>query len=638
MNNHGGRANEPTSYGLQPPRGAQPPVAPEPAPGQGAGAVASQGQHPPHEQDPARPYGQGQPAYGPGAGQRQDQHRGQDQHPGQGQPHDQYQPSAGQRRAYEPTQFAGPAGAAGGGSPTTAGADAAWTAAADPDAGRLIGGRYRLVSRLGHGGMGTVWKAHDQIVDRDVAVKEPRVPDSLPERERQTVYQRMQREARAAARIDHPAVVTVHDVVVEDGRPWIVMELVRGRSLGDVLADGTLDPREAARIGVEVLGALAAAHEAGVLHRDVKPDNVLLGRLGAGQGEGPGGGRVVLTDFGIAQVEGEQGLTETGAFIGSPEFIAPERVLGQRPGPESDLWSLGVVLYAAVEGMSPFRRTNHPATLQAVLSAEPQTPARGSGALGTLIMQLLRKEPAARPTAAEARQVLESVARPAPQLPTMIAAAAGAGSPAAGTSRLPGWLRGRKAQLGLGSGVLAVAVAVVMVVVNPFGGSGDDAPAGWKTVDAEQRVRAELAAPEDYTLSEDDDEITLLDPGKVFTITLNRDPVTDESDTPSALQEANSYLDDYQEDYYEYGWTEDSVEGSVRATTYHGKKAAELTATYTTNDSDSPEDLRRREFHYMNDSKVQWQLVVEMPAKGKPRAEGERLFKDLVKHLRIKDL
>ncbi len=525
----------------------------------------------------------------------------------------------------------------GAGSPTTAGADAAWAAAADPDAGRLIGGRYRLVSRLGHGGMGTVWKAHDQIVDRDVAVKEPRVPDGLPERERQTVYQRMQREARAAARIDHPAVVTVHDVVVEDGRPGIVMELVRGRSLGYVLADGTLDPREAALIGVEVLGALAAAHEAGVLHRDVKPDNVLLGRVGGGQGGGPGG-RVVLTDFGIAQVEGEHGLTETGAFIGSPEFIAPERVLGQRPGPESDLWSLGVVLYAAVEGMSPFRRTNHPATLQAVLSAEPQVPARGSGALGALIMQLLRKEPGARPTAAEARQTLESVARPALQLPTLIAAGSGAGSPAAGPSRIPGWPRGRKGRLVLAAGVLAVAVGAVMVVVDPFGGDGDDAPAGWKSVDAVQRVRAELAAPDDYTLSEDDDEITLLDPGKVFTITLNRDPVTDESDTPTALQEANSYLDDYQENPYDYGWTKDSVDGSVRATTYHGEKAAELTATYTTNDSDNPEELRRREFHYMNDSKVQWQLSVEMPAKGKPRAEGERLFKDVVKHLRIKDL
>ncbi|MER0246809.1 serine/threonine-protein kinase [Streptomyces sp. HSW2009] len=491
----------------------------------------------------------------------------------------------------------------------------------------MVGGRYRLVSRLGHGGMGTVWKAHDQVVDREVAVKEPRVPDSLPERERQTVYQRMQREARAAARIDHPAVVTVHDVVVEEGRPWIVMELVRGRSLGDVLAEGTLDPREAARVGVEVLGALAAAHEAGVLHRDVKPDNVLLGR----------NERVVLTDFGIAQVEGEQGLTETGAFVGSPEFIAPERVLGQRPGPESDLWSLGVVLYAAVEGMSPFRRSHHPATLQAVLSAEPQVPARGSGALGTLIMQLLRKEAAARPTAAEARRTLESVARPAPALPTAVLPAPAAGD--AAPARTPSWLRrNRKAQLGLGGGVLAAAVALVLVVVNPFdGGASDDAPDGWRTVDVEQRVRATLAAPDDYELSENDDEIKLTDPGKIFTITLRRDPVTDEKDKPTALQEANAFLADYRENYYQYGWTKESVDGSVRATKYHGLHAAELTASYTTNDATDPADLRRRELHYMNDSKVQWQLVVEMPSKGKPRTDGEKLFKDVVAHLDIKD-
>ncbi len=141
----------------------------------------------------------------------------------------------------------------------------------------------------------------------------------------------MRREARTAARIDHPSVVTIHDVVVENEQPWIVMELVQGRSLADVLNDGTIGVREAARIGLAVAGALEAAHATGVLHRDVKPDNVLLGRYD----------RVVLTDFGIAAVQGEQGLTETGAFVGSPEFVAPERVLGQRPGPESDLWSLG---------------------------------------------------------------------------------------------------------------------------------------------------------------------------------------------------------------------------------------------------------------------------------------------------------
>ncbi|WP_031054075.1 serine/threonine-protein kinase, partial [Streptomyces sp. NRRL WC-3774] len=268
--------------------------------------------------------------------------------------------------------------------------------------GRLIAGRYRLLAKLGHGGMGTVWRAKDETVDREVAVKEPRVPDHLPERERGNAFERMRREARAAARLDHPSVVNVHDVAVVDGRPWIVMELVQGRSLGDALQEGTLGAREAAKIGLEVLGALEAAHAAGILHRDVKPDNVLLGRHD----------RVVLTDFGIAQIEGETSLTDTGGFVGSPEFIAPERVLGQRPGPASDLWSLGVVLYAATEGVSPFRRSNTPATLQSVLNATPAPPAAAHGPLADAINGLLQKDPARRPNAAQVRALLEATANP----------------------------------------------------------------------------------------------------------------------------------------------------------------------------------------------------------------------------------
>ncbi|NEB10776.1 serine/threonine protein kinase, partial [Streptomyces coelicoflavus] len=275
-------------------------------------------------------------------------------------------------------------------------------AAPDPGAGRLVAGRYRLTARLGHGGMGTVWRAQDETVGREVAVKEPRVPDHLPERERDNAFERMRREARAAARLDHPAVVGVHDVAVVDGQPWIVMELVRGRSLGDVLQEGTLGAREAARIGLEVLGALEAAHAAGVLHRDVKPDNVLLGRHD----------RVVLTDFGIAQIEGETSLTDTGGFVGSPEYIAPERVLGRRPGPASDLWSLGVVLYAATEGVSPFRRSNTPATLQSVLNATPAPPASAQGPLAEVITGLLDKDPERRPDAARVRALLDAAANP----------------------------------------------------------------------------------------------------------------------------------------------------------------------------------------------------------------------------------
>ncbi|MZD56878.1 serine/threonine-protein kinase, partial [Streptomyces sp. SID5606] len=284
--------------------------------------------------------------------------------------------------------------------PSAAPPPASAPAAPDPGAGRLIAGRYRLLAKLGHGGMGTVWRAKDETVDREVAVKEPRVPDHLPERERDNAFERMRREARAAARLDHPGVVNVHDVAVVDGRPWIVMELVRGRSLGDALQEGTLDAREAARIGLEVLGALEAAHAAGVLHRDVKPDNVLLGRHD----------RVVLTDFGIAQIEGETNLTDTGGFVGSPEYIAPERVLGRRPGPASDLWSLGVVLYAATEGVSPFRRSNTPATLQSVLNATPAPPAAAQGPLAEVITALLDKDPARRPDAARVRGLLTAAA------------------------------------------------------------------------------------------------------------------------------------------------------------------------------------------------------------------------------------
>ncbi|MFE1950555.1 protein kinase [Streptomyces sp. NPDC059524] len=266
---------------------------------------------------------------------------------------------------------------------------------------RLIGGRYRLAERIGSGGMGTVWRAVDERVGRDVAVKEPRLPGD-PER----AYARLQREARAAARVEHPSAVAVHDVVVEDGLPWIVMELVRGESLHEVLQRGPLPPAEAARIGRDVLGALRAAHAKGIVHRDVKPANVLLGPHG----------RVVLTDFGIAHVQGEESLTMSGEFVGSLEFIAPERMSGDGAGPSSDLWALGVLLYTAVEGWSPFRRTTLESTLAAILSFAPPPPER-AGVLGPLIDRLLAKEPADRPDAATVAAGLAAAAdgRPLPQ-------------------------------------------------------------------------------------------------------------------------------------------------------------------------------------------------------------------------------
>ncbi|MEV5384421.1 serine/threonine-protein kinase [Streptomyces sp. NPDC052721] len=274
--------------------------------------------------------------------------------------------------------------------------------AASPDAGgeRLVAGRYRLLSVLGEGGMGTVWRAHDEILHREVAVKEVRVSLDLPAERSKRMHVRLEREAWAAARVNARAVVTVYDVVTFDDRPWIVMELVRGRSLADVIAaEGALPPKEVARIGTEVLAALRAAHAAGVLHRDVKPANVLLADEG----------RVVLTDFGIATVEGDTALTMTGEVVGSPEYLAPERALGRTPGTASDLWSLGALLYTAVQGRSPFRRTTALATLRAIVDDE-LPPAHRAGPLAPVIEGLLLKDPEERMTADEAGRRLRLAA------------------------------------------------------------------------------------------------------------------------------------------------------------------------------------------------------------------------------------
>jgi serine/threonine protein kinase len=289
----------------------------------------------------------------------------------------------------------------------------------EPDADRLVSGRYRLLSPLGSGGMGTVWRARDEVLRREVAVKEVRAPAGLPDDEVTRMYARLEREAWAAARISHRSVVTVYDVVTDAGRPWIVMELVRGLSLSDVLeAEGALSPARAAAIGADVLAALRAAHEVGVLHRDVKPANVLISN----------DGRVVLTDFGIATLAGDTALTRTGEVIGSPEYLAPERALGRPSGPEADLWSLGVLLYAAVEGTSPFRLDTPLSTLRAVVD-EPQAPPRWAGPLAGVIDGLLRKDPARRTSAEEAERQLRLVAAGGTPEPSAAAGATAATVP-----------------------------------------------------------------------------------------------------------------------------------------------------------------------------------------------------------------
>jgi hypothetical protein len=265
---------------------------------------------------------------------------------------------------------------------------------------QLVGGRYRLLGELGRGGMGVVWRAYDEALGREVAIKEVRAPAGLGGRDTDRLYARLEREGRAAARVSHRNVVTVYDVAMEGGRPWIVMELVRGLSFADVLeAEGSVPPARAAFVGAEVLTALRAAHAVGVLHRDVKPGNVLIAN----------DGHVVLSDFGIAMVEGDAALTLTGELVGSPEFLAPERALGQPPGPEADLWSLGVMLYAAVEGFSPFRQETPLSTLRAVVDAALPPP-RWAGPLRTVLEGLLHKDPRQRTTAAEAERLLRLVA------------------------------------------------------------------------------------------------------------------------------------------------------------------------------------------------------------------------------------
>ncbi|MQY16479.1 Serine/threonine-protein kinase PknD [Streptomyces sp. RB5] len=265
--------------------------------------------------------------------------------------------------------------------------------------GKLLAGRYRLGAVLGRGGMGTVWRATDEVLGRTVAVKELRFPSAVDEEEKRRLVTRTLREAKAIARIRNTGAVTVFDVVDEDDRPWIVMELIEGRSLADATReDGPLTPRRAAEVGLAVLDVLKAAHGQGILHRDVKPSNVLIAD----------DGRVVLTDFGIAQVEGDPSITSTGMLVGAPSYISPERARGRKPGPASDLWSLGGLLYAAVEGHAPYDLGSAIATLTAVMT-KPLDPPKNAGPLEEVIYGLLDKDPERRLDDAGARAMLRRV-------------------------------------------------------------------------------------------------------------------------------------------------------------------------------------------------------------------------------------
>ncbi|RZM99410.1 serine/threonine-protein kinase, partial [Streptomyces alfalfae] len=288
------------------------------------------------------------------------------------------------------------AGAAGAGAGRAGGGDA--DAVGDEGNARVIAGRYRLDARLGRGGMGTVWRATDLLLGRQVAVKELDRDETLSDTEAAQQRERTLREARAVAQLRHPHIVVVHDVVEHAEQPYIVMELIEGGSLARQIGrTGPLDAQTVARMGIDLLGALSTAHEAGILHRDLKPANVLVERAG---------GRVVLTDFGIAQVSGATTLTEVGSFVGSPEYTAPERIAGERTGPASDLWSLGALLVTALAGESPFRRDSIGGVLHAVIYEEIRPPERAAPLL-PVVSGLLERDPRRRLDAAGAERLLQ---------------------------------------------------------------------------------------------------------------------------------------------------------------------------------------------------------------------------------------
>ncbi|MER6942985.1 serine/threonine-protein kinase [Nonomuraea sp. NPDC000554] len=309
----------------------------------------------------------------------------------------------------------------------------------------VIDGRFELLEQLGSGGMGTVWRAYDLALQREVALKEVRAsgPEEQDLGRARMLRERVLREARALARLDHPNVVTIHHIVDAPSmpHPWIVMELVRGRSLQDRLARGLLSPVEAARLGRGILAALRTAHAAGICHRDVKPANVLLRPDGS----------PVLTDFGIAALHDSPGLTANGDVVGSPEYIAPERLRGQEGNPASDLWSLGMLLYVAVEGRHPMRRDTPIATLAAVLNGQLPPP-RQAGSLTNVLRALLVPDPAARPAAAE--------------LDWMLAQASGQISPADTTApgSRPGSRRGRAVTIAGVAGIGAILTTVLILL------------------------------------------------------------------------------------------------------------------------------------------------------------------------------
>jgi hypothetical protein len=342
----------------------------------------------------------------------------------------------------------------------------------------MVAGRYVLRAPLGRGGMGVVWRAHDQLLGRVVAVKEVQLPPMLPQAERRALQARAMREARAAARLNHPGAVTLYDIVQDQGQTFMVMELVEAPTLAHLIEEGgPLAPARVADIGGQLAAALEAAHRAGIVHRDVKPGNVMV----------PEDAAVKLADFGVAFLLGDAKLTTTGMVLGSPSYMAPEQASGEPSGPPADLWGLGATMYAAVEGVPPFDKGALVPTLAAVVTEEPR-PMRRAGPLAPVIAALLTKDPAARPSAATLRAWLDrpaQAAAPVPPPSTAEPAAPGGGTPVPPAGPAPAGRdpfpedalldRARGGRRGRLIGVLGVLVVLaVLLVAWLAGGIGAD--------------------------------------------------------------------------------------------------------------------------------------------------------------------
>ena len=451
-----------------------------------------------------------------------------------------------------------------------------------------IASRYRLLSEIGSGGMGTVWRAQDELLQRQVAIKEVALPPSVEAGEREGIRKRVLREARAAAALNHPNAVTVFDVIEEDGNAFIVMELISGRTLADLVADGgPLDDKRAARIARDVLGALDIAHSTGIVHRDVKPANVMI----------TDDGLTKLADFGIASVKDDPKITATGLVLGSPSYMAPEQATHGESGPSADLWGLGATLYYAIEGAPPFEGNGPIPTLTAVVGDEHR-PMQRQSALAGVVDALLAKDPVDRPSVVELRRMLdEGTAAPVTRPETKTTPLTETERPAPATAT-PAPSRDRRALWLVGlAALLAVGLFVALFVnqrsettgerpsaagergdeVSSDDGAavgGDEAapvPQDWKTYEDPQ-IGYQISHPADWEVEVRDENNTFFhSPDGAYVQVAWTQPPT--AETPEEAWEVFSE---------EFGSThEDYVELGITPMTFKGMDAAELEFTYT---------------------------------------------------------